>query len=118
MTQPAILIIREPATSEQLAQMAQTFGGFVIKLAVDVEREILAGGGELHADCEEALLEDGSRQSDVWGADWYPTTREVGFEALINIRPRRQNYGMEIQDPALRARVEAIVRRLLEVEGE
>jgi hypothetical protein len=41
--------------------------GIYIKLAVDVERNILAGGGEYHADCEEALLEDGSRQEDVWG---------------------------------------------------
>jgi len=30
----------------------------------------------------------------VWGADWYPDTGEVGFEALINIRPRQQNYGI------------------------
>ena len=27
-------------------------------------------GGEMHADCEAVLLEDGSRQEDVWGADW------------------------------------------------
>lgn len=83
----------------------------------DVRRGILAGGGELHADCEQVLLEDGSQQEDVWGADWYPSTGEVGFEALINIRPRQQNYGMEIQDPDLRAQVEAIVRRLMEVRG-
>jgi len=28
------------------------------KLAVDIERNILAGGSTLHADCEAALLED------------------------------------------------------------
>jgi hypothetical protein len=109
-----ILIIREPATAEQIAQMEQAFGT-MIKLAVDVKRGILAGGGELHADCEQVLLEDGSRQEDVWGADWYPNEKEVAFEALINIRPRQQNFGLEIQDPTLREQVEAIVRRLLEV---
>jgi hypothetical protein len=46
------------------------FLGIYIKLVVDVERGILAGGGELHADCEKVLLRDGSRQQDVWGADW------------------------------------------------
>ena len=111
-----ILIIRQPATSEQLAQMCQAFGETLIKLAVDVEREILAGGGELHADCEAALLEDGSQQRDIWGADWYPLERQVGFESLINIRPRQQNRSLEVQDAALRARIEAIVRRLLEVD--
>lgn len=111
-----ILIIRQPATSDQLTQMGEAFDGSLIKLAVDVDREILAGGGELHADCEAALLEDGSRQVDVWGADWYPQERQVGFESLINVRPGQQNFSLELQDPALRAQVETIVRRLLEVE--
>lgn len=110
-----IVIIRQPATAEQLAHMSQAFGSSFIKLAVDVEREILAGGGELHADCEAALLEDGSQQAQVWGADWYPPDREVGFESLINIRPHQQNFTLELQSPELRAKVETIVRRLLEV---
>lgn len=88
-----------------------------IKLAVDVERNVLAGGGEYHVDCEEALLEDGSLQEDVWGADWYPESRKVGFGALINIRPRQGNHGMEVEDPTLRNRIETIVRLLLEVNS-
>jgi hypothetical protein len=88
-----------------------------IKLAVDVERSILAGGGEYHADCEEVLLADGSRQQDIWGADWYPDQRKVEFGALINIRPHQGNRSMEIEDPKLRAKIETIIRRLLEVES-
>ena len=110
-----MLIIREPATREQLAQMSEASGGTLVKLAVDVGREILAGGGDLHADCEAALLEDGSQQSDVWGADWYPLERQVGFESLINIRPRQQNLALEVQNPDLRSRIETIVRQYLEV---
>jgi hypothetical protein len=94
-----ILIIREKATPKQIEQMAQTYVGLMIKLAVDVEKEILSGGGELHADCEQVLLEDGSQQEHIWGADWYPEVRRVGFESLINIRPRQQNRSMEIKDP-------------------
>jgi len=41
----------------------------------------------------------------------------VGFEALINTRPRQQNYGMEIQDPGLRTQVETVVRRVMEGQG-
>lgn len=111
-----IFIIREPATSEQISQMTQAYFGLMIKLAVDVEREILAGGGEIHADCEQKLLEDGSQQEDVWGADWYPELKRVGFESLINIRPRQQNRGMEIQDPVIREKIEIIVRHLLEID--
>ncbi|MGB9776754.1 MAG: DUF5674 family protein [Anaerolineae bacterium] len=110
----AVHIIRERATPEQIAEMAEAFGGALIKLAVDVERGILAGGGGLHADCEQALLEDGSCQENIWGADWLPMTGEVRLEAMINIRPRQGNYGMEIQSPEIRQRVRQIVRRLLE----
>lgn len=109
-----IQIIRERATPEQLAEMAEPFGGILIKLAVDVEQGILAGGGALHSDAERVLLEDGSRQEDIWGADWLPATGEVVFEALINLRPKQGNYGMEIQSPAIRHRVEQIIRQRLE----
>ena len=108
-----VLILREPPTSEQLAELLTTFSTF-IKLAVDARREVVAAGGELHADCEQALLEAGSRQEDVWGADWEPGTRAVYFESLINIRPRQANTQTEIQDPDLRARIEQVVRRVFE----
>jgi hypothetical protein len=48
------------------------------------------------------LLENGSKQVEIWGADWYPLTQEVGYESLINIRPRQNNRSMEIQDPMIR----------------
>ena len=84
-----------------------------MKLAVDIERGVIAGGGEFHADCEAVLLDQGSQQEAIWGADWIPETQEVRFEALINIRPRQNNRSMGIEDAAIRVRVEAIVRELL-----
>lgn len=110
-----IHIIRNLATADQIPEMLEELQTY-IKLAVDVGKNIIAGGGEYHADCEEALLEDGSRQEDIWGADWYPETRTVGFGALINIRPRQGNYGMEIENSKLRNEIETIVRHLLEGE--
>jgi hypothetical protein len=106
-------ILRDPATSEQINDMLQELGTY-IKLAVDVERQVLAGGGEWHADCEQLLLQDGSRQEDVWGADWLPSEKAVRFEALINIRPKQNNRSMTIQDPVLRQRVDKVVRFIFE----
>ncbi len=111
-----ILIIRNRASQEQIREMLEGLERY-IKLAVDVERNILAGGGEYHADCEEVLLEDGSRQEDIWGADWYPEHRKVEFGALINIRPHQGNRSMEIEDPKLRDRIETITRALLQVNS-
>jgi hypothetical protein len=88
-----IHIIRQRATEKEMREMLEELETY-IKMAVDVERNILAGGGEYHADCEEILLEDGSRQENVWGADWYPESRALGFGALINIRPHQGNRGM------------------------
>lgn len=107
-----IHIIRTRATPQQMVEMQQMLQTY-IKLAVDVERKILAGGGEMHADCEDALLEDGSRQEDVWGADWSAIKQEVAYESLINIRPRQNNRSMVIQDPVLRQKIDAIVYQLL-----
>ena len=109
-----ILIVREPATLEQVSEMLKELDD-VIKLAVDLERGVLADGGESHADCEQVLLKDGSRQRDVWGGDWFPDTRDIGFESLINIRPRQDNRSLELEAPELRQRFEAIVRTLLEI---
>lgn len=107
-----IHLIQSRATQEQIDEMLQMLEVY-IKLAVDIQREILAGGGALHADCESVLLDDGSKQEDIWGADWNPQTQEVTYEALINIRPRQNNRSMEILDPTIRERVAQITRRLL-----
>jgi hypothetical protein len=95
-----------------MADMLQALGTYV-KLAVDIQRGVLAGGGTLHADCEAVLLEDGSRQEDVWGADWNPSAQQVTFESLINIRPRQNNPSLEILDPVIRQCVAEIVQRLV-----
>jgi hypothetical protein len=111
-----IFIVRDRASRQQIQEMLEELETY-IKLAVDVERNILAGGGEYHADCEEVLLKDGSRQEDIWGADWYPEQRKVEFGALINIRPHQGNRSMEIEDPKLRDKIEMMIRALLQVNS-
>lgn len=95
-----------------MAEMMEALDTY-IKLAVDIRRGVLAGGGVMHADCESALLEDGSQQEDVWGADWTPASQQVTFESLINIRPRQGNRSLDIQDPEIRSRVAQITLDLL-----
>jgi hypothetical protein len=107
-----IHLIRSHASQQQIEEMLQALGTY-IKLAVDIQRRVVAGGGALHADCEAILLEDGSRQEDVWGADWIPGAQQVTFESLINIRPRQNNPSLEILDSGIRDRVAEIVTPLL-----
>ena len=104
-----IHIIRERATAGQVREMLEVLQTN-IKLAVDIRRKVVAGGGGMHAECEAALLEDGSQQVDVWGADWSPKTKKVRFESLINIRPKQHNRTMQVERQALRDQIEQIVR--------
>lgn len=97
---------------EQIREML-TYYGNMIKIVVDIRRGILAGGGEMHADCEDVLLAAGSEQDDLWGANWYPTEQRIEFESLINIRPRLGNRSMVIQSEAIRQQVESVTRKVL-----
>jgi len=108
-----VLFIYKRATKEEIRQMLTALKSY-IKLAVDIKKEVLAGGGVLHADCEAELLKRGSKQHDIWGADWAPHTKQITFEALINIRPRQNNPSMKIKDQVIREKVEEIARGLLE----
>jgi hypothetical protein len=106
-----IEIIRVRATPEQIEQMLQELK-FYIKVAVDIERRILAGGGEMHFYCEQALLENGSKQEDIWAASFRPDTQRIIYESIVNLRPR-QNRSMEIIDVKIREQVAAIIMEFL-----
>ncbi len=107
-----IYLLREHATAEQIAEMLEEYEE-MIKIVVDIRRHILCGGGEMHADCESRLLEDGSEQDDLWGANWYPSEQRIEFESLINIRPRLGNRNTLIQDDNIRKQVESVTREIL-----
>lgn len=51
-----IRLIRQKATPSEIDEMLETLKTYV-KLAVDVEKRIVAGGGAMPADCEEVLLD-------------------------------------------------------------
>lgn len=106
-----ILIIRSQATRAQIDEMLEELGIY-IKLAVDVERQILAGGGRKHFESEQVLLEDGSLQSNIWGCDWEPIRRQITYESLINIRPRINN-SMEILNSTICNQIDQIILNLL-----
>jgi len=105
-------LLKRPATLAQIQEMLQEYES-MIKIVVDIRRRCLSGGGEMHADCETALLEDGSEQDDLWGANWYPDEQRIAFESLINIRPRLGNRNIVIQDENLRKQIESVTREIL-----
>ena len=114
--EPADVVVLERRIERaDLVRLLRLFGD-MIKYVVDVERGVVAIGGELHADAEQVLLERGSRQADLWGANYYPGRGREGcieFTSLINISPARGNRGMEVEDQAVRERISALTFTLV-----
>jgi hypothetical protein len=112
----SLQIIDAPITLAGLRRMAgEQFGDFV-KGVVDVQRGLMALGGELHADEEALLLEEGSSQADLWGINVYPdraAAERVEFDSMINVRPSQGNRSRGVEDPAVRQRIQDIVARLI-----
>jgi hypothetical protein len=96
--------------------MAADQFGEMVKAVVDVAQGIMAIGGELHADEEMVLLDLDSRQADLWGINLYPDApvlERVEFDSMINVRPAAGNRSRSVEDPALQARIRAVVSRLV-----
>jgi hypothetical protein len=112
-------IIRDRLTRTELLAMAQARFGDMVKAVVDIAREVLAVGGELHADEEALLLEDGSRQADLWGINLYPSESGpdwIEFDSMINVRPSQKNRSRDVEDEGTRATIRRIVEGLVPVE--
>lgn len=111
-----IRLIRQPISLTEVRALAKAQFGEMIKAAVDVERAVMALGGELHSDEEALLLEDGSKQEQVWGINIYPDkagAEQVEFDSMINVRPSQGNRSRGVDAPAARAKILAVVAKLV-----
>lgn len=114
--QPDILLLSARISAADLKRLVGAYFEDMVKYVVDVRRGVIAVGGELHADAELLLLENGSAQADLWGANYYPgrgLAECVEYTSLINIRPAQGNRSMEVQDPAIREALRNLTSALL-----
>ena len=87
-----------------------------MKAVVDVRRGIMAIGGELQADEEALLLDEGSAQADLWGINLYPEESDeawIEFDSMINVRPSQGNPSRNVEDQALREQIRRVVTTLV-----
>ena len=111
-----ILILEQPIRPGDLRALVADGFGDMVKFVVDVERGVVAIGGQLHAEGEHRLLNEGSSQEDLWGANYFPGRGREGcleYTSLINIRPARNNPGMEVEDAGIRERIRELAFRLI-----
>lgn len=108
-------ILKEAIGRDDLNDMIGEYFDDMIKGVADVERELLAINAELHADLEAMLLEDGSKQENLWGINLYPEIDDIEdfleFDSLINIRPRQGNRSWGVEDEKIREKIRNVVEK-------
>jgi Protein of unknown function (DUF5674) len=111
-----MILVEKPISREELKSAAHPYFEETVKAVVDLEKRIMAIGGELHADEEAFLLERSSSRDNLWGINLLTEvdpTEMVEFDSMINIRPRQQNLSRGVESEALREKILAIVKELV-----
>lgn len=113
-----IKIIKEKITKQELGNIVKENYGDMTKAVVDIEKEVMAIGGEFHSDASVILIEqEGSDQEDIWGINLYPEKEKnewLEFNSLINIKPLKNNRDVEIESEEIKGKIRNIVNRLIE----
>jgi len=110
-------IITDKISIGELKEMTEKMFGNLIKAVVDVEKEVMAVDGELHADEQALLLENESKQEDLWGINIYPEKIDqdfIEFDSVINIRPFQQNRSRGVDNPEIKEKILKIVNKLVQ----
>ena len=111
-----IKIIKNPVILGDLKNIAEKQFGDLVKAVVDVEKGVMAIGGDLHADEEAILLEKGSKQEHLWGINLYSEKQAedwIEFDSMINIRPSLNNRSRDVEDAKIRGKIAKIVNLLV-----
>ena len=111
-----IKIITKPIPKFDLVQIAKDQFGDWVKAVVDVKRHVMAIGGDLHADEEAVLLQNGSERKNLWGINLRLDKNPdewVEFNSMINIRPFQHNRSRGVEDESLRQKIKEVVGELV-----
>ncbi len=106
-----------PTTRAKLHEAANNNFFILVKAVVDIKQEIMAIGGELHADEEVWLSEhyDSTREF-TWGINLYPEKSGdafIEFDSMINLKPQFNNRSRDIESQEIRKQIVAIVSKLI-----
>ncbi|MEK7147243.1 MAG: DUF5674 family protein [Patescibacteria group bacterium] len=97
------MIIKNKITKELLEEP-------FIKAVADIKQGFISLGCELHIDCAEELIKNGSLAKDLWGFNIYPDGN-LDFVSLINIRPQDNNRSMRIQDENIKKKITEVFNK-------
>lgn len=109
-----IITQSEPFTLDEVTQLKAEFDIY-IKTVIDIEKKICSAGMNRHFEGEQILLQQGSRQSNIWGGGVDLETKEIDFNSFINIRPRDNNTKNEIQSEEIKRKYKQLMEYFFKV---
>ena len=111
-----MLVVHDKIALIDLKKMSTDTFGQLVKVVVDVKKEIMAVDADLHSDEEAFMLEHGSKQEDLWGINIYPdmdTDQWIEFDSMINLRPGQGNRSRGVDSPHTQQLIIKIVNKLV-----
>lgn len=109
----AVVIITKKLTREDVQKALEEYPSY-IKITIDTENEIVAIGGEYHADAELILVKNyGSKNSNIWGGGYNLDTKMFETNAMVNIKPIISSNNPEITDPIAKEKFLMLVNKVL-----
>ena len=112
----AMKIIKDSISKNELRKIAENQFGDLVKAVVDIEKKIMAVGGDLHADEEELLLREESRQENLWGVNLHidnPAEEFIEFDSMINVRPSQNNRSRNVESLDTQRKIRDIISKLI-----
>lgn len=106
-------ILKREITKSELKNAENLLEGGMVKAVVDIEKNVIGIDAEMHADIEQLMLENGSKQDSLWGINlWFDEEGDnfIEFDSMINIRPRQGNRTRGVEDPKIRKKIVGVVR--------
>ena len=110
-------VIKGTLKLAELKEMATGMFGDMVKVVVDVDRGLIAVDAELHSDLEALLLEDGSKQGNLWGINLYPELQGnefIEFDSMINMRPSQGNRSRGVENEVISKKIIEIVAKRIQ----
>lgn len=107
----AILKIDHTPTIKNLSLLTEEYPKY-IKLSADISKKVLYGGGHLHYDCEQMLInKENSNNQNIWSGGVNLSTKKIEYDAVANIKPYDNNPSTEILNPEIRQKFRNIVKQ-------
>ncbi len=100
-----IITKKFPFTKDEIIELRERFDIY-IKTVIDVKKKICSAGCNRHFESENVLLDQGSKQENIWGGGIDLETKIVDCNFFINICSKQKNTSNEIQDQKIRKEYE------------